>query len=122
MLGKLRKEQPGITARPTRLNTTPMLLELCLQTAGIWEIGLTGTLSLPNSIGKVKLYRREINGEPIFAEVRLEERGEQLVFSSRVVDSTGRVYLEMENYQTAATPGVVSEPLRAPLQKLLENG
>jgi hypothetical protein len=121
MLGKLRKGLPGITAEPTRLNTTPLLLELCLQTAGIWEIGLTGALGLPYSIGRVKLYRREINGEPIFAEVRLDESGDNLVFSSRVVDSKGRVYLEMENYQTAAMPAAVSEPLRVPLQKLLEN-
>ena len=121
MLGKLSKDLPGITAQPTRLNTTPLLLELCLQTAGIWEIGLTGALSLPYSIGKVKLYRREINGESIFAEVRLEQAGEELVFSSRVVDSKGRVYLEMENYQTITTPSAVSELLRAPLQKLLEN-
>ncbi len=121
MLGKLRKDLPGITSKPTRLDTTPLLLELCLQTAGIWEIGLTGSLSLPFSIGKVQLYRREINGEPIFAEVRLAKEGEELVFSSRVVDSKGRVYLEMENYRTVATPASVDELLRVPLRKLVED-
>jgi hypothetical protein len=99
-----------------------MLLELCLQTAGIWEIGLTGALSLPSSIGRVNLYRREINGESIFAEVHLVEGGENPVFNSRVVDSAGRVYLEMENYKTASLPSEVSESLRAPLLKLMENG
>jgi len=121
MLGKLRKDLPVITANPDRLNTAPLLLELCLQTAGIWEIGLTGSLSLPHSIGKVQLYRREVNNEPIFADVRLEKEGEELVFFSQVVDSKGRVYLEMENYRTIATPASVDQSLRAPLQKLLEN-
>jgi acyl transferase domain-containing protein/NAD(P)-dependent dehydrogenase (short-subunit alcohol dehydrogenase family)/uncharacterized ubiquitin-like protein YukD len=119
LLGKLRNNLPEITSRPVSLDTTPILLELCLQTAGIWEIGLKGALSLPHSIGRVRLYRREVNGVPVFAEVRKSDNGHGLSFSSRVVDANGRVYLEMEDYRTAETSLQIAEAQRAPLRRLV---
>ena len=37
--------------RPTRI--APRLIELCFQTAGIWEMGATGRLALPQHIEPV---------------------------------------------------------------------
>ena len=119
LLGKLRKDLPEFTSKPTRLDTTPLLLELCLQTAGIWEIGLTGAMALPLSIGKVTLYHRPVNGEPIYAQVHMDDSGDGIVFSSQVVDGAGNLYLEMENYRTSATPYPVDEVRRAPLKQLI---
>ena len=70
VLGKLNKELPAITSLGHSLLSTPTLVELCFQTAGIWEIGKTGTMALPRSIHSLTLYRQSINGAAIYAEVR----------------------------------------------------
>jgi len=101
--------------------STPILVELCLQTAGIWEAGKTGVLALPSSIGTLKLYPRKVNGVPIFAEVvPLQLEDGSLAFKARVVDAKGHLYLEMQDYRTVPLPYNVEEQLLQPLKKLVE--
>ena len=119
LLGKLSTNLPPITSRPVWLDTNPILIELCLQTAGIYEIGKTGSLSLPHSIHKVRFYRRETNGVPIFAQVQAVQTDEGLQFNSRVIDEKGRIYLELMEYRTSTLPSQIEKPLLAPLEKLL---
>jgi len=123
VLGTLNRETPNITLAEQDLVTTPVLLELCLQTAGIWEAGATGALALPSSIGELRLYPISPNGVPIFAAVNPSQDCEgNLSFDASVVDAKGRVYLEVENYRTARLPYTVDEHLLEPLRELVQNG
>jgi 3-hydroxymyristoyl/3-hydroxydecanoyl-(acyl carrier protein) dehydratase len=119
LLGKLSTKLPPFTSKPVWLDTNPVLIELCLQTAGIYEIGKTGALSLPQSINKVRFYRRETNGVPIYAQVQAIQTDDGLQFNSRVIDEKGRVYLELLNYRTSTLPAQIDKPLLAPLEKLM---
>ena len=122
VLGKLNKGLPDITSSGHSLLSTPTLVELCFQTAGIWEIGKTGTMALPRSIQSLTLYRQSINGAAIYAEVSLvlSANGE-LSFDARVVDSLGRLYLVLKQYRTSPMSDKVEPTLRAPLLELMKD-
>ena len=120
VVGKLRADLPPMTNQAEQLSTPPILVELCLQTAGIWEIGSTGTMALPRSIGSLKVYRVGVNGTAIYAEVKQHENDEgRPSFDARVVDAKGRVYLEMEDYRTEPLPYSVEKEQLTPLQTWL---
>jgi Polyketide synthase dehydratase len=125
IVGKLCRNLPPLTggsssSEPVTVST-PLLIELCMQTAGIWEAGTTGVLALPSSIGVLRLYRRSPNGMPIYAEVRpgRDAKG-GLYFDARVIDGKGRVYLELNDYYTSPLPYGVEKSLLLPLKGLLE--
>ena len=120
LIGKLSTHLPPMSSKPEHQDSIPRMIELCLQTAGIWEIGKTGRMSLPQSIRKVRLYRHQTNGLPIYAHVQPIETKDGVQFNSQVVDAKGRVYLELEAYRTVTLPRAIEAPLLAPLQNLLE--
>ncbi len=102
--------------------STPTLVELCFQTAGIWEIGKTGIMALPRSIESLTLYRQSINGANIYAEVQpTTALNGELHFDARVVDSQGRLYLELKDYRTSPMADAVEPGLLAPLQELMKD-
>ncbi|MRS05740.1 hypothetical protein EG832_21370, partial [bacterium] len=78
VLGRFNNNLININADEPGLFTTPLLIELCFQTAGLWEAGSTGNLGLPHSIGKLRVYRNATNGDAIFAEVKPKEIDGQL--------------------------------------------
>ena len=122
VLGKLHKNLPPITDQEKSLVTIPVLVELCLQTAGVWEIGESGSLALPRSIGDLSLYDQKPNGVPIYAEVKpLHSAEGEIRFDARVIDSKGHLYLELHNYRTARLPYSVEPDLLAPLRQLVTN-
>ncbi len=122
VLGRLRADLPAFTYAQQPLETAPILVELCLQTAGIYEVGLTGSLSLPSAIGRLKVYPQpEAAVSPLFARVvpsRLPDGG--LSFRAWVTDPAGRVFLEMDGYRTSSLPYSVSADLLAPLQAVIQ--
>jgi hypothetical protein len=121
VLGKLNKNLPSILHTDHALLSTPTLVELCFQTAGIWEIGKTGTMGLPRSIESLSLYRQSINGAHIYAEVKpIQTDADGLHFDARVVDSKGRLYLELVDYRTTPLPVSVEKNLLTPLKELVE--
>jgi malonyl CoA-acyl carrier protein transacylase len=122
VLGKLNKKLPAFTNGGHALLSTPTLVELCFQTAGIWEIGKTGIMALPRSIESLTLYHQNINGAAIYAEVKpfRSENGE-MHFDARVVDSKGRLYLELKEYCTTPLPVTVEPNLLAPLKELMKD-
>ncbi len=83
----------------------PRLLELCFQTAGIWEVSVKERLALPTAFRSVVRHRgmEEANGKRLYALV--EATSDEPLFDARVVDETGNVYLELEGYRTVALPG-----------------
>jgi len=123
VLGRLARNLPPITGTKQAMVTLPVLLELCLQTAGVWEVGSTGILALPQSIGNLNLYRLKPNDLAIYAEVRpgQDEDGNRH-FDARVVDSNGRLYLDVHNYRTAPLPYSVEAELVKPLRALVQSG
>ncbi len=121
VLGKLNKKLPSFLQSEHALLSTPTLVELCFQTAGIWEIGKTGVMALPRSIESLTLHKQSVNGANIYAEVMPVQSAEHgLHFDARVVDSKGRLYLELKNYRTTPLPVSVEKDLLAPLAELVK--
>ncbi len=122
LIGKWRKDLPPVTDSMTEWATLPMLVELCLQTAGVWEIGKTGVLSLPRSIQRLDVHRTSIPRQSaLFAEVEPTQTGDgSMKFDARVVDGKGKVYLELKGYQTEALPYPVEQGLLSTLTQWVQ--
>ena len=121
VLGKLNRQIPPLSQQEKSMISVPILVELCLQTAGVWDIGKAGTLSLPKSIGALRLYESKVNGLPIYAEVQPVTASDgQQYFDARVVDSKGQVYLEIEKYCTSPMPYSVDQELLTPVETLMK--
>jgi acyl transferase domain-containing protein/NAD(P)-dependent dehydrogenase (short-subunit alcohol dehydrogenase family)/acyl carrier protein len=84
----------------------PRLLELCFQTAGVWEIANTEAMALPSSLETLEVYRHPDvgNGKAIYAIVTAQDEGAS--FDARVIDEEGNVYLDLTGYRTSKLPGV----------------
>ncbi len=100
--------------RQTVLN--PRLIELCFQTAGLWEISADGRMGLPQHVREVCLLNApESASGPLYAVITPQPDGG--TFDAEVVDTAGKVYLQLHGYQTIALPESVSgellEALRA---------
>ncbi|MBW7958150.1 MAG: SDR family NAD(P)-dependent oxidoreductase, partial [Candidatus Promineofilum sp.] len=86
----------------------PRLIELCFQTAGVWDIQTNGTMALPLGLESVTVYRQpvEANGRRLYALVNALDGGE--AYQALVVDEAGEVYVDLKGYRTVALPGQVS--------------
>jgi acyl transferase domain-containing protein/acyl carrier protein/NAD(P)-dependent dehydrogenase (short-subunit alcohol dehydrogenase family) len=84
----------------------PRLIELCFQTAGVWELGLHSRMGLPQRVREVSLLR-----DPNLAEGRLyavvTPVPAQGSFHAEVLDTRGHCYLRLTGYQTVALPSGV---------------
>ena len=98
----------------------PLLVELCLQTAGVWEIGKTGVMALPAAIDEVVVHRSDTNGSPLYAEM-MPRKGAEMVFDGRVLDAQGNVYIEMHGYHTTQFSKLGEESLLAPLRQVVQD-
>jgi hypothetical protein len=121
IVGKLNGDLPAITGKVHALLSTPTLVELCFQTAGIWEIGKTGSLALPRSIRNLTLYRQGANGAAVYAEVKPHQNGDgSFHFDARVLDAEGHLYLELEDYRTTPLTYPAEKALLDPLKELVK--
>jgi hypothetical protein len=98
-------EQPMLMA--------PRLIELCFQTAGLWEMSVQDRFGLPLHVDRVRVCRASE-----FAEGRLcavvTPHPEQESFDAEILDAKGNCYLQVTGYRTVALPGAVdAEPLKA---------
>jgi hypothetical protein len=95
------------------LLSAPRLVELCFQTAGLWEAGREGRLALPMEVGRVRLV-----GDPMEGDFRAVARpsGEG-TFECAVVDGAGTVVVRLDGYRTVPLPtpipGEVADALKA---------
>jgi malonyl CoA-acyl carrier protein transacylase len=120
VVGKFRLDLPPMTGQPRETLVAPLLIELCLQTAGVWEIGKTGTLALPTAIEQVILHRTPENNAVVYAEIEPRPGvGDELGFDARVVDAEGNLYIELKGYRTARLPAPIDEEHIAPLRALV---
>jgi NAD(P)-dependent dehydrogenase (short-subunit alcohol dehydrogenase family) len=85
----------------------PRLIELCFQTAGVWDIKTTGTMALPLGLASVTAYRQpeEADGR-LYAIVRALDGGE--AYDAQVVDERGNVYVTLKGYRTVDLPGSIT--------------
>jgi hypothetical protein len=86
----------------------PRLIELCFQTAGVYEMATKGAMALPLAIGAVTAYRQpeQANGARLYALITPVDGG--AAFDAKVVDETGNVYVDLHGYRTVQLPGSVN--------------
>jgi len=81
------------------LAAAPRLVELCFQTAGLWEMNVQHRMGLPWQVGRVCFYGGpEVREGPLFAIVTPAPTGD--AFDAEVVDRAGNRYLELTGYRT----------------------
>ncbi len=95
------------------LAAAPRLIELCFQTAGLWEIAEQGRFGLPQHVDRISFVPTAAAAHgPIYAVVT--SRPEQGTFDAEVVDATGTLCVQLSGYRTVALPvGASDEKLRA---------
>ena len=107
MIGLLAK---GLTANhvppdwPTLM--APRLIELCFQTAGLWEMGTQGRMGLPQHVDCVSSApATEPSDARLYAVVTPDTNGDS--FDAEVVDTEGNRCLWLSGYRTVAIPNAV---------------
>jgi acyl transferase domain-containing protein/NAD(P)-dependent dehydrogenase (short-subunit alcohol dehydrogenase family) len=104
------------TELPTRMS--PRLIELCFQSAGVWEMGAQGRFGLPQHIDRVSLLRRpELAEGALYAVVTPD--AERASFDAEVVDAAGNCYLQLNGYRTVTLPNAVDGDRLKALQALV---
>ena len=104
---------PGNHHPPERTTVmAPRLIELCFQTAGLWEMSKHSRMGLPQHIDRVCLGREaELAEGPLYAFVTpYEKEG----FGAEVVDTAGNRYVHLSGYLVVSLPdAVIPEALKA---------
>ncbi|HEY2019500.1 MAG TPA: SDR family NAD(P)-dependent oxidoreductase, partial [Bryobacteraceae bacterium] len=86
--------------RPTLM--APRLIELCFQTAGLWDLGLHRRMGLPRHLDRVSLVHTPEPGEGrLYAVVTPVEGGG---FDAAIVGASGHCCLRVDGYQTVEFP------------------
>ena len=94
---------------PPELETiaSPRHIELCFQTAGLFELGTAARLGLPQHVREVRLLRDLKSSETdLYAVVTPDAQSK--TFDAVVQDAKGNCYLRLTGYQTVELPGAVS--------------
>jgi hypothetical protein len=113
----LNKKASSYQFYQSSLTFTPRLVELCFQTAGLWEIGATGVLELPAAVNCVQVHGTPEAGLALRAEViPVNGTTDRPTFDAVVRDDEGRGFLELRGYQTSPMPRAISEPDRVPFR------
>jgi hypothetical protein len=102
--------------QPTRL--APRLIELCFQTAGIWEMGTTGRLALPQRIAAIEALAPPASDAGAAVAVVTPRDGDG--FDAEVVDARGRIVLRLRGYRTVALPSPLEADKVAPVKAAME--
>ena len=98
------------TEKPTLM--APRLIELCFQTAGLWEMTALGRMGLPQYVRQVSFLRTpDLAVGGLYAAVT--STPDQGSFDADVVDGAGNRYVQLVGYRTVALPNVVdTKPLK----------
>ena len=107
MVGQMSAGLPR-NHQPSELPTlaAPRLIELCFQTAGLWQLTMQGLMGLPLYVQQVRLWRfPESADSQIYAVVTPHPEHES--FDADVVDGNGNCYIQVIGYKTIALPDSV---------------
>jgi malonyl CoA-acyl carrier protein transacylase len=120
VLGKLQPDFTPGSNHLMQLTSHPILIELCFQTAGVYEIGTTGQMRLPQSVGALKIYPNQVNSRDFYALVKPRTvLDDEVVFDAWVIDQDGKIYLEIRDYRTVQLPNKLDASLVTPFKKVL---
>ncbi len=123
MCGEWDDDVPAATdPADARLVTAPRWLELCFQTAGVWEIGTSGEMALPNRIDHVEFGQPETTIDGAVAVVDPATGDDGAGHDAVVVDADGNVLVRMTGYRTIRLPGALDDDLVAPLRRATTPG
>ncbi len=93
---------------PAELSTVvaPRLIELCFQTAGVWELGVQSKMGLPRHVRQISFDRLPARSDGrLYAVVTPDQvHG---TFYAEVLDTQGNCYVRLTGYQTVALPNRV---------------
>jgi len=118
MVGKLAEDLPEDHRPPDQPTLmAPRLIELCFQTAGIWEMGATSRMGLPSHIHQLSSSAELAKSGGVYAVVT--PHPENGVFDAEVVDGSGKVYIRLKGYSTSALPAGIDAESLEPLQAIL---
>jgi hypothetical protein len=119
MIGLLAKDLPSNHYPPNLPTlTAPRLIELCFQTAGLWEIGTHARMGLPQHLDCVSSTPVP---EPFDARLYavVTPGPGQGNFHAEVVDAEGNRYVHLTGYRTVATPNAVDAEQAKALHAML---
>ena len=120
VIGCMTANLPLDTTSPNhRTLVGPRLIELCFQTAGVWEIGQTGQLALPAGVEHITVRDASAGGGPLVAEVTANPSPDGLSFNARVRDGEGKVHVELLGYRTSRMPNKLPEDEAGPFRKVV---
>jgi hypothetical protein len=102
--------------RPTVAD--PRLIELCFQTAGLFELADKKQMGLPYQIGRVE-FLKSMSGAKGRVRAAVTTAGDDR-FDAQVVDDNGDVFMQLSGYRTMALPDPVQDELLKPLQDVME--
>jgi hypothetical protein len=91
----------------------PRLVELCFQTAGLWQAGREGVLGLPLHVDAVRLLADPATAAAGGLYAVVQPRDQR--YDCAVVDERGTVVVSVEGYRTIALPGRLGDDARAPV-------
>jgi len=95
------------------IDFVPRLIELCFQTAGVWELGTAGRMALPTRVERVVRYAGADAPGALWAVVSPRDDGG---VDAEVVDESGRVRVRLEGYRTIELPGGIDADALAPIR------
>jgi hypothetical protein len=114
-VGRLAGELPADHQPEGRATEfVPRLIELCFQTAGVWELGTAGRMALPTRIARVVRFAEADAPGRLWAVVRARDDGGGV--DADVVDEAGQVRVRLEGYRTIELPGGVDPEALAPIR------
>ncbi len=96
---------------------TPRLIELCFQTAGVWELGTEGRMALPTHVDRIARFAGADAPGELVAIVRPREDGTGI--DAQVVDQRGRARVLLEGYRTIELPGGLDDDALAPIRSAM---
>ncbi len=103
------------SGQPTDI--APRLVELCFQTAGLWELGKFGRMGLPTHVDRVVRFEGADDGGALFAVVQPRDGD---CVDAEVVDESGTVRVRLEGYRTTPMPGGLDPDALDPIRAVMD--
>jgi NAD(P)-dependent dehydrogenase (short-subunit alcohol dehydrogenase family) len=120
-VGRLASELPPDHApAESPIEIAPRLIELCFQTAGVWELGTAGRMALPTRVERVIRYAGA--DEPGVLTAVVTPRDGSDCIDAEVVDEAGNVRVRLEGYRTIELPGGIDAGALAPIRAAMGRG
>ncbi len=117
MIGLLAQNLPENHHPNSPLVMAPRLIELCFQTAGLWEMGTLARMGLPQHLDIVSSWPvAESLDTRLYALVTPGPGG---TFDAEVVDAKGNRYACLAGYRTIAMPNAINPDHAKLLQTML---